>query len=74
MDRVKYIPMTKRMGIALALVISAMLIATAVGMLGLHALGASDQIVTFGFIVPLLVGCPAVSLVVMHYGESSSRR
>lgn len=58
---------------ALILVFAATLVATAVGLLGLAALGVGRPILGLGFIVPLIVGCDTISRVVMHYGASSER-
>ena len=55
---------------ALGLVFTATLISTAVGLLGLQALGANKQILSLGFLVPLVVGPYVSSRVVMHYGSS----
>jgi hypothetical protein len=59
---------------ALGLVFAATLISTAVGFLGLHALGANEQTLGLWCLIPLLVGPPVASRVVMHYGSSKRDR
>ena len=45
-----------------------------VSILGMAALGAGNDILVFGFIIPLLVMPYLISRTVMHYGESDRRR
>ena len=59
---------------ALALVFSATLLSTVVGLFGLQALGANKGILSLGFLVPLMVGAHVSSRVVMHYGVSDRDR
>jgi len=42
----------------------------AVLILGMAALGANNQQLVFGLIIPMLVGAYLISRIVMHYGEA----
>jgi hypothetical protein len=59
---------------ALLLVLAASSVATCVGVLGLHALGANEATVGLGFLVPLCAGAYGMSCVVMHYDSSDRDR
>jgi uncharacterized membrane protein len=42
--------------------------------LGMAALGANNQQLVFGLIIPMLVGAYLISRMVMHYGSEADER
>jgi hypothetical protein len=59
---------------AFALILAACLVAVAVAVLGLVALGVRGPALSLGAIVPLALAADGIGRVVMHYGESGRRR
>lgn len=51
-----------------------MLVATAAGVLGLHALGASESTIVLGAIAPLLVGPYLIAKITLHYSAERHKR
>lgn len=60
--------------LAFSLLIAGAAISTVVGVLGLYALGVRGILLSFGFIVPMVVTGYGIGSVVMHYSEVDRRR
>ena len=61
-------------GRAFALIVAACLVAVAIALPGLVALGIRGPALSLGAIVPLALAADGIGKVVMHYGETGKRR
>ena len=60
-------------GKAFLLIVVGGLAFEAASILGMAALGANENLLVFGLVIPLLVASYLISRVVMHYGEVRRR-